>query len=131
MVRSLSENERRDFARTLKHVGATWRTMFADEDFYSLSYLDLFTEIWLKGGDPVIKTDCYRFMGRVSRQTAKKYVERAIERGYLLEQDNPHDRRSKLIQMSRELRILLDRNYDDAAAEFRRALRRRRQLGEA
>lgn len=129
MTRPLNDQDRRVFARTLKDVGAHWRSLLKDEDFTDQSYFDLFTEIWLKDSDPVIKTDCYRFMRGVSRQTAKKYVERAINRGYLMEADNPHDKRSKLIRMSRELRMILDRNYDEAAAEFRRALRRRRAEG--
>ncbi len=128
MAHQLSDQDRRAFAQTLKRVGLNWQTGFGKEDFYSLDYFDLFTEIWLRQGEDVIKTECYRFMSGVSRQTAKKYVQRAVAHGYLIERDNPCDKRSKLISMSPTLKALLEQNYDQAAAEFRRALRRRRAL---
>ena len=100
MARQPSHDERRVLAEVLKQVGANWRSSIGDDDFHSLEYMGLFTEIWLRGANPVMKTDCYRFMSGISRQTAKKYLERAIERGYLKETDNPRDKRSKLITMS-------------------------------
>ncbi len=128
MARQLNNDDRRVLAEVLKRVGANWRSSIGDDDFHSLEYMGLFTEIWLRGADPVMKTDCYRFMSGVSRQTAKKYLERAIERGYLKETNNPRDKRSKLITMAPSLATLLEQNYDHAAAELRKVLRRRRPL---
>jgi hypothetical protein len=128
MARQLTNDDRRVLAEVLKRVGANWRSSIGDDDFHSLEYMGLFTEIWLRGADPVMKTDCYRFLSGVSRQTAKKYLERAIERGYLKETSNPRDKRSKLITMAPGLASLLEKNYDHAAAELRKVLRRRRPL---
>lgn len=128
MARPLSDDDRRIFAQTFKRVGLTWQSAFGDQELYALDYFDLFTEVWLRGDQPVIRTDCYRYLSGVSRATAKKYVERAIARGYLLEQDNPRDKRSKLISLAPQVKALLERNYDHAAAEFRKALRSRRSL---
>lgn len=126
MAGQLSNDERRVVAVVLRGLGARWRSSIGDHDFRSLEYMGLFTEIWLLGPDPVMKSDCYRFMSGVSRQTAKKYLERAIERGYLEEASNPRDKRSKLITMTPGLAALLEQNYDHAAAELRKVLRGRR-----
>jgi hypothetical protein len=125
MARQFSDQERRHFATALKRVGLAWQNRLQDEDFYSLDYFDLFTEIWLREGEQVIKTDCYRFMSGMSRQTAKKYVQRAIERGHLIERDNPRDKRSKLISLSPRITALVEQNFDHAAAALRKVLRRR------
>ncbi len=126
MARELSDEDRRVFVQTLKQVEQHWQRVFRDDEFYSLNYYELFTEIWLKGGEPVYKTDCYRFMSGVSPQTAKKYLQRAITRGYLREGDNPLDKRSKLITMSPQLKTVIERNFDYTAAKLRKALQRRR-----
>jgi DNA-binding MarR family transcriptional regulator len=64
-------------------------------------------------------------MSGMSRQTAKKYVQRAVERGYLIECDNPRDKRSKLIFLAPRIKALIEQNFDHAAAALRKALRRR------
>jgi hypothetical protein len=122
MSRQPSDQNRRVFAQALKQVGLHWQTVLHDDEFHSLNYFDLFTEIWLKGGEPVCKTDCYRFMPGVSQQTAKKYVERAVARGHLLERGNPRDGRSRLIALSPALKALLERNFDLTAQQLRQAL---------
>lgn len=123
MSRRPSDEDRRVFAQTLKQVGLHWQAILQDDEFHPLNYFDLFTEIWLKGG-PVSKTDCYRFMPAVSTQTAKKYVERAIDRGHLLESANPQDGRSRLITLSPDLKVLLEQNFDLTAQQLREALER-------
>lgn len=126
MAHPLSDKDRRVLAQALKLVGSHWQKALHDEEYYSPNYFDLFTEIWLRDDDPVYKTDCYRFMPGVSPQTAKKYVQRAIARGYLRECSNPLDKRSKLITMSPDLKSVVERSYDLAAHELRKALTRRR-----
>ncbi len=125
MARQSYDDNRRLFAQTVKDVVLRWRSTLQDDEFYSMEYLGLFTEIWLMRGEAVYKTHCYRFVPRVGPQTAKKYVQKAIANGYLLESDNPHDRRSKLITMSPDLKALLDRNFDQTARELRKALKHR------
>lgn len=121
MSRHSTDEERRAFAQALKKVGQHWQAILQDEDFHPLNYFDLFTDIWL-AGEPVSKTDCYRFMPGVSAQTAKKYVERAITRGLLLESANPQDGRSRLVALSPALKTLLEQNLDLTAQQLRRAL---------
>ena len=121
MSRRPSDEDRRVFAQTLKQVGLHWQTILRDDEFHPQNFFDLFTEIWLKGV-PVSKTECYRFMPGVSSQTAKKYVERAIARGHLLESANPQDGRSRLITLSPALKALLEQNFDLTAQQLRQAL---------
>ena len=122
MARPLSDKDRLVLAQTLKRVGLSWQEMFREGDYCASNYFDLFTEIWLRQGDPVSKTDCYRFMSGISSQTAKKYLQHAVARGYLLESDNPQDKRSKLITMSPRLRASMEQRYDRTAQELRKAL---------
>lgn len=122
MSRQQSDKTRRVFAQALKQVGLHWQKVLRDEEFQSPNYFDLFSEIWLKAGEPVCKTDCYRFMAGVSPQTAKKYVERAVARGHLLERNNPQDGRSRLIALSPALTARLEQTFDLAAQELRKAL---------
>jgi hypothetical protein len=122
MARPLSDEDRRILAQTLKRVGLNWQAMFREGDYDSSNYFDLFTEIWLRQGEPVYKTDCYRFMPGISTQTAKKYLQHAITRGYLRESDNPQDGRSKLITMSLDLKAVMEQSYDHTAQELRKAL---------
>ncbi len=122
MSRQPSNEDRRIFAQALKQVGLHWQTVLHDDEFQSPNYFDLFTEIWLKAGEPVCKTDCYRFMPGVSTQTAKKYVERAVARGHLLERHNPQDGRSRLIALSPSLKVRLEQIFDLTAQQLREAL---------
>lgn len=122
MARPLSDKDRLVLAQALKQVGLNWQETFREGDYCASNYFDLFTEIWLRQGEPVYKTDCYRFMPGISTQTAKKYLQQAIARGYLLENDNPQDKRSKLITMSPELKAIMERSYDLTAHELRKAL---------
>ncbi len=122
MARPLSDKDRFVLAQTLKRIGLAWQQMFREGDYCASNYFDLFTEIWLRQGEPVYKTDCYRFMPGISSQTAKKYLQHAIARGYLRESDNPQDKRSKLITMSPELKAIMEQSYDLTAHELRKAL---------
>ena len=62
-------------------------------------------------------------MPGLSRQTAKKYVVRAITLGYLVENNNPRDRRSRLITLSQDAKALVESNFDRTARNLRSALR--------
>ena len=119
MNRPFAKEQRRYLAETLRYASQDWGRTVEDKGIQSPSYLELFTEIWLREGEAVSKTECYRFMRDVSPQTAKKYVRRAIARGYLKEQDNPHDRRAKLITMSPDAKALLEQSFDRTADRLR------------
>lgn len=126
MTRQFADEKRRYLAETLRYASQDWGRTAGDTGFQSPSYFELFTEIWLRQGEAVSKTDCYRFMRDVSPQTAKKYVRRAISNGYLTEQDNPHDRRAKLITMSSGTKDLLEQSFDRTADRLRGMLQPQR-----
>ena len=110
------------FLGALRKLDRQWAATFDDGDFFDLHYSSLFTEMWLRDGRAVPRTEAYGFMQSLSPQTAMKYLNRALQEGYLLEVDNPDDRRSRLIAMSPKLKERLDNLIDYALAEFRKAL---------
>ncbi len=123
-------NQRKEYLRMTHRLGSEWLTVFAgDEEFYSAAYWDLLTNIWDKDL-PVRKTDALRFMtGIKSPHTAGKYIETAIRKGILIEEDNPDDARSKLLRLSPDMRTRLDTFFDSAVGQVRRTSSEMDQLG--
>ena len=80
------------------------------------------THLW-RITDPVRKTDAIgAITGVRSPLTASKYIETALSRGLIIEKDNPRDARSKLLTLSPQLRAQMDRFFDDAVDEMKKAV---------
>jgi hypothetical protein len=116
--------QRREYLNMIDRVGGHWLGVFGgNEVFYSAQYWDLFTRIWRSDG-PVTKTDALRCMtGVKSAHTAGKYLETAIREGLLIEQENPEDKRSRIIVLAPVMKQRLDRFFDGAVSEVRQANR--------
>ncbi len=119
-----NKEQRREYLFMIDRIGVNWLDVFqGDPEFYSAAYWDLLTAIW-KNDKPVRKTDALKFMQAIkSAQTAGKYLETAIEKGFLIEQDNPKDARSKLVVLSDNMRHRLDEFFDLSVMELRKANR--------
>ena len=123
--------QRKEYLNMIDHVGQNWLQVFeGDPEFYSAAYWDLLTRIW-KCDRSVRKTDALKFMiGIKSAQTAGKYLETAIEHGFIREEENPKDARSKLVSLSSEMRERLDAFFDLAVGEVRSASQVIEELGQ-
>ena len=110
-----NEAQRREYLNMLDRIGMEWLDVFqGDTEFYQSAYWDLFTRLW-KSGAPVRKTDALKFMvGIKSAQTAGKYIETAIKKKLIIETDNPEDARSRLLELSPDMKERLDRLFDRA-----------------
>ncbi len=110
------------FLLALRELDDAWVSAFHKTGLGDVYFSRLFTELWLRGEAAVAKTDAYDFVQGVGRQTAMKYVRRAISEGYLVEIDNPADGRSRLICMSPLLReqfnCVIDRAIEAFASVF-------------
>jgi hypothetical protein len=114
--------QRREYLNMLDIVAQRWLRIFNDNtEFYSAVYWDLLTQMW-KENKPIRRTDALRFMKSVkSAVTAGKYIDEAIQQGFLCESHNPQDARSKLVTLSPEMREQLDAFFDEAIDEVRQA----------
>ena len=118
-------DQRREYLSMIGRVGMAWLDVFqGNTDFYSANYWDLLTELWRQDG-PVRKTDALRCMKAIrSAHTAGKYLDEALRQGLIEEADNPEDARSKLVQLTPDMRLQLDAFFDKAVDEVRKASRR-------
>ena len=130
MALKYSDKQRKEYFKTTQQLGVSWLEVFeGDEEFYSSAYWDLLTSIWIKGG-PVRKTDALRFMTNIkSPHTAGKYVETAIARGFLIEEENPKDARSRLLRLAPDMRKRLDRFFDGCVGEISHCVQRIARMG--
>jgi hypothetical protein len=117
-----NDEQRREYLNMIDHIAQHWLRVFdQNTEFYSAVYWDLLTRIW-KSDKPVRRTDALKFMTSVkSAATAGKYINEAIRQRLLREYPNPQDARSKLLELSSDLRERLDVFFDSAVSEVRHA----------
>lgn len=134
MTLKYSDEQRREYLEMTGRIGRHWLTVFGNnKEFYSSDYWDLLSRIW-KMGVQVRKTDALNFMTAIkSTHTAGKYLDTALRHGYLVETENPRDARSKLVELSPEMRTRLDEFFDQAVDELKssnRLIEQRGTIGE-
>ena len=119
-----NESQRKEYLNMTDRIGMEWLEVFkGDTEFYQASYWDLFTRLW-KSGAPERKTDALKFMvGIKSAQTASKYIETAIKNKLIVEKDNPEDARSRLLELSPQMKERLDLFFDQAVGNLRNSNR--------
>jgi hypothetical protein len=109
---------RRRFLLALRELDEAWVETFHKSGFGDVYFSRLFTELWLRDSVAVSKTDACDLVKGVSRQTAMKYVNKAIADGFLSEIDNPADGRSRLLRMTPLLQEQFAQVIDRANAAF-------------
>ncbi|HUN26886.1 MAG TPA: hypothetical protein VMU67_11285 [Steroidobacteraceae bacterium] len=118
----VSDRARRElrirFLVALRELDEAWVVAFHGAGLGDVYFSRLFTELWLRQGTPIAKTDAYALVKGVGPQTAMKYVSKAIAEGYLEEVDNPADGRSRLLRMAPALRERFTQVIDRASEAF-------------
>jgi hypothetical protein len=119
-----NESQRKEYLNMIDRIGVEWLEVFrGDTEFYQAAYWDLFTRLW-KSGVPERKTDALKFMvGIKSAQTAGKYIETAIKKKLIIEKDNPEDARSRLLELSPQMKDRLDLFFDQAVGNLKNSNR--------
>ena len=115
-----NDHQRKEYLNMIDRIGKEWLDVFkGDTEFYQASYWDLFTRLW-KSGVSERKTDALKFMvGIKSAQTAGKYIETAIKKKLIVEKDNPEDARSRLLELSPQMKERLDLFFDQAVGHLK------------
>lgn len=116
-----TQRKRQNFVHALNQMDAAWVSFLQDKDFYDINYSDLFTGLWLSE-NPVRKQEAVMFMRHLGVQTAKKYLDHAIEKGLIVEIADPQDGRAKRIQLSNSLKSGLEHFFDQAILLFEKGL---------
>ena len=117
---TFNDQQRREYLSMIDRVGLAWLEVFeGNTEFYSANYWDLLTELWRQSG-PIRKTDALRCMKAVrSAHTAGKYLDEALRQKLVVETENPEDARSKLVELTPDMRRRLDRFFDKAVEAVR------------
>ena len=115
-----NDHQRKEYLNMIDRIGTEWLDVFkGDTEFYQAAYWDLFTRLW-KSGVSERKTDALKFMvGIKSAQTAGKYIETAIKKKLIVEKDNPEDARSRLLELSPQMKERLDLFFDQAVGHLK------------
>jgi len=118
MTRRYNLGSRTEAALAIFDIDTFWAESFADTNLNDLNYCDLFTQMWLKRDTPLPKTELYELMPNISRRTAVKYVQKAVDQGLLVESECEHDRRMRLILLSADCLARVERFLDFTCRRF-------------
>lgn len=106
-------------AQAIFAIDSFWAETFADISLSDLNYCDLFTQMWLTRNEQAkAKTDLYDLMPNISRRTAVKYVQNAIDQGMLAEHECETDKRIRLVTLTAPALAMVERFLDHACASF-------------
>jgi hypothetical protein len=119
MSRRYNMASRTEAARAIFDIDTFWADIFVDTGIDDLNYCDLFTQMWLKRDGEMTKTELYGLMPNISRRTAVKYVQEAIELGLLRERECDRDRRMRLLALSEDCAARVERFLDFTCQRFR------------
>jgi hypothetical protein len=119
MTRRYNTASRTEAALAIFDIDSFWADTFADTDLNDLNYCDLLTQMWLKRERALAKTELYELMPNISRRTAVKYVQEAIELGLLSERECEHDRRMRLVSLTDDCVARVERFLDFTCQRFR------------
>jgi hypothetical protein len=122
MAFQYNTEQHRAYLHMINTISQHWLRVFDhNTDFYSAVYWDLLTRLW-QAKKPVRRTDALKCMTAVkSAATAGKYLNAAIRQRLLQEYPNPQDARSKVLELSPDVRARLDTFFDHAVEEVRQA----------
>ena len=117
----ISTKQRSSIAQAILDIDVHWAKTFQAAGLSHLDYCDLFVHMWLRRKQPLRKTDLYPLMPNVSPRTAVKYVQRAIDSGFILEFPDKCDRRARMVNMSDKVLADVERFLDYTKRRFRDA----------
>lgn len=118
MARRLTNHERAMTAQAILDIDKFWADIFSTTTLNDLNYCDLFTQMWLSKDTPLPKTELYGFMPNISQRTAVKYIQQAIDEGMLEECDCEHDRRVRLVSLTKDCEAKVKQFLDYTLRRF-------------
>lgn len=115
-----SNQQRREYINFTRKMGMQWIDVFqGNTEFYSADFWDLLTEMWYID-KPVMVSDALRSMKSIkSPFTARKYLQKVIDGGFVIETKNPNDERSTLVELSPEFKADLDLFFDNVLDDLK------------
>lgn len=120
MSKQFSNAQRAAAGQAILQMDLYWAEAFAETGMSDLNYCDLFTHLWLiREQEALPKTALYPLMPNISRRTAVKYVQQAVESGMLMEEDCSSDKRIRLIRLTSKAIALVEAFLDHTCTSFR------------
>ena len=123
MANPYSRKQRNKNLEFLTNIGDGWTAIFeGNRKFYSAAYFDLLTGVWQKG--EVTKSEALGLIKAIrSSSSISKCLSAAIRNGFLIEHENPYDKRSQFVRLSPAMKKKVDKFFDDNIDEIKELLR--------